>query len=100
MYQCYSIIIDSGISAPGNGKEVVYGLNAVDNWYIYQFMSNVQLPGSKIFDSQMQMNTGTSKYDVSLAKEFQQHLTKKAPQRWCHWSRKIQKTINVKKMDR
>ena len=33
--QCYSIIIDQGISVPGNGKEVVDGLNAVDKRYIY-----------------------------------------------------------------
>ena len=30
MSQTYSIIIDRGISAPGYGKEVVDGLNAVD----------------------------------------------------------------------
>ena len=30
MSQCYSIDIDRGISAPGHGKEVVDGLNAVD----------------------------------------------------------------------
>ena len=40
-------------------------------------MSNVQLPGSKIFDSQIQMHTVTQKYDVSLDKEFQERLTKK-----------------------
>ena len=51
--QCYSVIIDQGISAPGHGKEIVDGLNAVDKRYIYQFMSNIQLPGSHIFDSQM-----------------------------------------------
>ena len=33
--QCYSIIIDIGISAPGNCKEVVDGLNSVDKRYIY-----------------------------------------------------------------
>ena len=33
--QTYSLIIDQGISAPGNGKEVVDGLNAVDKRYIY-----------------------------------------------------------------
>ena len=76
MSQCYSIIIDRGISAPGNGKEVVYGLNSVDKRYIYQLMSNVQLPGSNRFDSHMQMNTVNQKYDVSSAKEFQQHITK------------------------
>ena len=34
--QTYSIIIDRGISAPGNGKEVVDGVNDVDKaLYIY-----------------------------------------------------------------
>ena len=30
LYQCYSIIIDRGISAPGNDKEVVDGFNEID----------------------------------------------------------------------
>ena len=47
MSQCYSIIIDRGISSPGHGKEVVDGLNDIEKCYIYQLMSNVQLPGSK-----------------------------------------------------
>ena len=76
IYQCYSIIIDRGISAPGHDKEVVYGLNAVDKRYIYQFMSTIKLTGLNRFDSQMKMHTGTEKYDTSLAKEFQHHLTK------------------------
>ena len=45
MSQCYSIIIDQGISAPEHGKEVVDGLNSVDKRYVYQLMSNVKLPG-------------------------------------------------------
>ena len=57
--QTYSIIIDRGISPPGHGKEVVYGLNAVHMCYIYQLMSKVQLPGSVRFDSQIKMHTGT-----------------------------------------
>ena len=68
MSQFYSIIIDRVISAPGHGKEVVYVLNAVDKRYIYQLMSKVQLPGSKIFDSEVQMHTVTRKDDISLAK--------------------------------
>ena len=76
MYQCYYIIFDPGISAPGNSKEFVYGLNAVDKRYIYQLMSIFQLPGSNRFDSQMQMHTSKQNNDVSLAKEFQRHLTK------------------------
>ena len=74
MSQTYSIIIYRGISAPGHGKEVVDGLNAVDKRYIYQLMSKVQLPGSVIFDLQIKIHTGTEKKDVSLAKEFKDHL--------------------------
>ena len=61
MSQCYSVIIDRGVSAPGHGKEVVYRLNGVDNHYIYQLMSKVQLPRSVIFDSHIKMHTGTEK---------------------------------------
>ena len=66
--QTYPIIIDRGISAPGHGKEVVDGRNAVDKRYRYQLMSKVQLPGSVRFDSQIKMHTGTENKDVSLAK--------------------------------
>ena len=74
MSQCYSIIIDRGISAPGHGKEVVDGLNAVDKRYINQLMSKVKLPGSVIFDTQIKMYTGTENKDVSLAQEFKNHM--------------------------
>ena len=37
-------------------------------------MSNFQLPGSFIFDSQIKIHTGTENKDVSLAKEFKDHL--------------------------
>ena len=68
MSQCYSVIIDWGIRTPGHGEEVVDGINAVDKRYIYQLVSNFQLPGSNRFDSQMQMHTRNQNYDVSLAK--------------------------------
>ena len=68
MSQYYSIIIDRGIIAPGHGKEVVDGLNNFDKRYIYQLITTVKLPGSIIFDSQIQMHTGTEKEDASLAK--------------------------------
>ena len=45
MSHCNLIRIDQGISAPGYGKEVVDGLNDVDNRYIYQFMSTVIIAG-------------------------------------------------------
>ena len=74
MSQTYSIIIDRGISAPGHGKEVVDGLNAVDKHYMYKLVSRVQLHGSAIFDSQIKMHTGTENKDLSLGHEFKDHL--------------------------
>ena len=59
--QCLSIIIYQGISAHGHGKEVVDGINEIDKRYIYQLISNVQLPGSKFFDSQILMHSCTQK---------------------------------------
>ena len=59
MSQTFSIIIDRGISAPGDGKEVVDVLNAVDKRHIYQLMSKVQLPGPVRSDSQIKTHTGT-----------------------------------------
>ena len=37
-------------------------------------MSKVQLPGSVRFDSQIKIHTGTEQKDVSLAREFKDHL--------------------------
>ena len=74
MYQCYSIIIDRGISAPKHGKKVLDGLNDVDKLYIYQLMSTFQLPESNRFDSQMQIHTVNQNYDTSLAQLFQHYL--------------------------
>ena len=64
MSQCYSVIIDRGISATGHGKEVVDGINAVDKRCIYHFVFNVQLTGSNIFE----IHTGNQNNDLSLAK--------------------------------
>ena len=50
MLQCYSIIIDRGISAPGQGKDAFDGINDIDKCYIFKLMSNFQLLGSKTFD--------------------------------------------------
>ena len=65
MSQTYSLIIDWGIIAPGHGKEVVDGINAVDKRYIYQLMSKVQIPGSVRFDSQIKIHTGTERCKFS-----------------------------------
>ena len=74
MLQYYSIIIDRGISAPRHDKEVVDSLNSIYRGNIYQLTYNVQLTGSKTFDSQILMHSCTPKDDVSLAKELQKHL--------------------------
>ena len=76
MSQCYSIIIDRGISAPGHGKEVVDGLNSIEKRYIHQWMSNIQLPGSRTFDSQILIHPCRENNDVSLTKQFQKHISK------------------------
>ena len=66
MLQSYSVIIDISIGEPGNGKEVANGLNSIGKRYIYQLMYNVQLPGSKKFDSQILMHFFTKKMSVWL----------------------------------
>ena len=104
MSRCYSIIIDRGIFSRGHGKEVVDGLNAVDKSYIYiyiyQLMSNVQLPGSNICCSYMQIHTGNQNNDVSFVKKFQQHLTKGHLKNCVFDQGKSKKNIHGTKMDR
>ena len=73
--QRQSIILDQGISAPGHVKEVVDGINDIYKCYMYQLMSTVQLPGSKIFERHIIMHSCTPKKDVSLDKGFQIHLS-------------------------
>ena len=68
MSQCYSVIIDRSISEPGHVREVVHGINVIDKRYIYHLMSNVQLTGSKPFDSQILMHSCTQNNGVSLDK--------------------------------
>ena len=55
---------------------MVDGLNDVDQRYIYQLMSKVQLPRLVRFYSQIKIHTGTGKKYISLAKEFKDHLGK------------------------
>ena len=57
MSQSYSAITYWGISAPGHVKELVYGINEIDKRYKYQIVYNIQLPGLKLIDSHMQMQT-------------------------------------------
>ena len=55
---------------------MVDDINAIDKRYMYQFMSNIQLPGSKIFEKQILIHSCTPKKYVSPAKESQKHLFK------------------------
>ena len=57
-------------------KEVVYGINVIDKSYIYQLMSIVQIPLSKIFDSQILMHSCTENNDASLDKQSQKYMSK------------------------
>ena len=60
---------------PGHRRDVVDFLNATDKGFIFQLMDTVQLLGSKRFDTQMAVHTATKNTDVSLAQEFQKHLS-------------------------
>eukprot|EP00957_Ditylum_brightwellii_P135828 10360457-Ditylum_brightwellii.AAC.1 len=43
----FNIVIDHAVGAPGHGKDVVYGLNAVDKAYLNKMMFRINNPGSK-----------------------------------------------------
>ena len=62
-------------------------------------MFKIKLPGSKKYDSQIQIHTGTKKNDVSLAKEFQKNLTK-ITAKMVPLIKENSKMIHGKKMDR
>ena len=62
-------------------------------------MSSAQLTGPNRFYSHMKMHTGNQKYDVSLSKEFQQHLTKEHRKNGVIDQGKYKKQF-TKKMDR
>ena len=78
---------------------MVDGINYVDKRYIYQLMSTVQLPRSIRFYSNIQMHNVTQKYDVSLAKELQEHLTKKH-RKYCFIDQVKSKKVHGNKIDR
>ena len=73
--QTFSVIIDHSISAPEHGRKVVDGLNATEKRFLFQLISGVQLPGEKGYDTYTVMHTGTSTYNVILAREFLKHLS-------------------------
>ena len=64
--QDFYVIIDRGLSASVNCREVVNGLNSIDKQFFFQLVSTVQLPVAKKYDTHMVMNTGTCASDTSL----------------------------------
>ena len=97
--QAFSVIIDLDISAPGHGREVVDGLNAIDKSFLFPLMSTVQLTGSKGYDTQMVNHTGIRTSNVNLASEFLKHLSKAAHKHGIIDQGKY-KNRQVKKLDR
>ena len=57
------------LSAPGNGREVVDGLNPTRKSFVFNLVNTVQLPGSERFEK-MAVHTEAQNTDVSLAQEF------------------------------
>ena len=76
--QAFSAIIDRGIGAPWHGREVWYVLNDINKRFIIQLMLTMELTGAKRYEKNMVIHTGTCTSDVSLAREFQKHLSNAA----------------------
>ena len=57
----YYILIDRSIGSPGNGREVVDGLNATNKRMIAMLMTKLQIPCDEDYDTHMEMNTPTPK---------------------------------------
>ena len=68
-------MIYHGIIAPGHDREVVYGINYTYKRLIFNLMGTAQIPDSQRFDTKMKIHTSTHNSDVSLAQEFQKHLS-------------------------
>ena len=73
--QAFFVIIGTGISEPGHGRELVHGINFIEKGFLFQLISSVQLPGANIYDTHTVMHTGTRTFDVSLTSELQKPLT-------------------------
>ena len=72
--QAFFVIIGTGISEPGHGRELVHGINFIEKGFLFQLISSVQLPGANIYDTHTVMHTGTRTFDVSLTSELQKPL--------------------------
>ena len=68
--QTYYVIIDHDSISPGNGREVLDGLNDTKKQFLFQLITTLKLPGSKGYGTQRVMYSSTYTADVSLAQEF------------------------------
>ena len=73
--QAYNIIINNGVSEPGHCRELVDGIKITYKRFLFHLMESLQLPGLKYYGTQMAMHYATQNADVSLAREFQKHLS-------------------------
>ena len=71
----YNVIIDSGGVAPGHGRDLVDGFNATNKIFLSMLMTTVQLTGVAAYKPHMVMHISTANTDISLAREFQKHLS-------------------------
>ena len=67
LLQDFYVIIDCDISAPGHDREVFDGINATYKRFLFPLMSTVQLPGAKMYDTQMEMHYKAQTENVSLS---------------------------------
>ena len=66
----YNILIYFGVGAPGQGKDVVDGLNATDKTFLALLMATVQLNSAAADYSHVFMHILMSNTATSLARDF------------------------------
>ena len=52
-----NIMIGSGVVEPGNGREVLDGLNATDKSFLSILITTVKMPDAASYDSYMEIHT-------------------------------------------
>ena len=74
----YNIVIDRAVGAPGHGKDVVDGLNALDERYLKQCMFRLLNPEQKRCENKMEYHSTTKSCPVSFAAECRRLLQNQA----------------------
>ena len=75
LVKAYNIITDSRARCPVPFIETVDGLDATNKSFLFVLMANGKLLGVAGYDTHMEMNTSTPKYDISIAREPQKHIS-------------------------